>query len=439
MTTPAPTRARHRTPGRHWLAVAATMFGVGWGANQFASLIVAYHHDRGVTVSTDEALFGVYALGLVPALLLGGPASDRWGRARVVRPAAVVSVAATVVLLAGSHSVPMLFVGRFLAGAVSGSVFAAGTAWVKELSVPPFDPAAGEQAGARRAAIALSLGFGLGPLVAGALAQWCPAPLVLPYLPHLVVMAAVLPFLWRAPETVTAPAGGGPGLFDRLRVPAARHPRFLTVVVPVAPWVFAAAAVSFAVLPTVIGDRTRGYGIVFAGVVAGVTLGVGVAVQPLARRIDRSDDARGAAVGMAAVVAGMALAALAAHLGSPPLVLLTAAVLGAGYGFCLVAGLLEVQRLAGPDDLAGLTAVFYALTYVGFAVPVALAELRRVASYPTLLAGLAGLAAVSLVVVAGRARHPEPATTGRGATVPPAGPGPGAGSETRLDQSGFDT
>ena len=430
MTTPSPATGR-----RSWLSVAAVMVGVGWGANQFASLIVAYHLDRGITVGTDEALFGVYALGLVPALLLGGPASDRWGRRRVVRPAAVVSVAATVVLLAGSHSVPMLFVGRFLAGAVSGSVFAAGTAWVKELSVPPYDTGAGEQAGARRAAIALSLGFGLGPLVAGALAQWCPAPLVLPYLPHLVVMAVVLPFLWRVPETVVpARAGAGPGLLDRLRVPAALHPRFLTVVVPVAPWVFAAASVSFAVLPTVISDRTRGYGIAFAGLVAGVTLGLGVLVQPLARRIDRADDARGASVGMAAVVAGMALAALAAHLASPPLVLVTAAVLGAGYGFCLVAGLLEVQRLAGPDDLAGLTAVFYALTYVGFAVPVALAELTHLAGYPTLLLVLAGLAAACLAVVADRARrHDGPAGAGAAA-----GPGAQVAGNTRLDQSGFE-
>jgi len=67
---------------RRWLAVAAVMFGVGWGANQFASLLIAYHQKRGLTISVNEALFGIYALGLVPALILGGPASDRWGRRR---------------------------------------------------------------------------------------------------------------------------------------------------------------------------------------------------------------------------------------------------------------------------------------------------------------------------------------------------------------------
>ena len=62
-------------------------------------------------------------------------------------------------------------------------------------------------------------------------------------------------------------------------------------------------------------------------------------------------------------------------------------MLGAGYGVCLVGGLLEVQRIAGPDELAGLNAVFYALTYVGFGLPIVLAELARFTSFTVLLLG----------------------------------------------------
>jgi MFS family permease len=385
---------------RHdWFYVAAAMFGVGWGANQFASMIVAYHQYLGLSMQTNEALLVIYVVGLAPALLLAGPASDRWGRSAMFRPAAIISVAATLFLIFGSHSVLMLGIGRFIAGVATGMVLASGTAWVKELSTPPFDDTASPQTGARRAAIALSAGFGLGPVVASILAQWGPSPLIVAYLPHLVVMALVLPGIWRAPETVHIAKDSGPGLFSRLKVPAASHPRFLAVVLPVAPWVFAAVTVALAVLPSIVNSRIHGLGVAFAGLVALVNLGTGILVQPIARRLDKVDDARGASLGLVIVVLGMLLAALAAQLVSPLLVLVTAVVLGAGYGFCLVAGLLEVQRLAGPDDLAGLNAMFYVLTYVGYCVPVVLAELDHFVSYPVLMLCLAGLAAVCLMVV----------------------------------------
>ena len=63
--------------------------------------------------------------------------------------------------------------------------------------------------------------------------------------------------------------------------------------------------------------------------------------------------------------------------------LLAAAVLGCGYGICLVFGLAEVARLARPDDLAGLTAVFQVASYIGFAVPYLLSILRPDASAPS--------------------------------------------------------
>ncbi len=74
------------------------------------------------------------------------------------------------------------------------------------------------------------------------------------------------------------------------------------------------------------------------------------------------------------------------------------------YGFCLVAGLLETQRIADPSELAGLTAVYYSLTYVGFAVPIVLAELAHGVSYAVLLLAMAALALITLgtVVINGR-------------------------------------
>ena len=63
---------------------------------------------------------------------------------------------------------------RFLQGVVSGVVFSVGSAWVGELSL-----ASGEGAGGRRAAFAMTAGFSLGPLTSGLLGEFGPAPTVL--------------------------------------------------------------------------------------------------------------------------------------------------------------------------------------------------------------------------------------------------------------------
>jgi MFS family permease len=315
---------------------------------------------------------------------------------------------ATVVLVAGAHSLGLLYLGRFLAGVASGSMFAAGTAWVKELSVAPHDPGGTEQSGARRAAVALSLGFGLGPVVAGLLAQWGPDPLVLPYVPHLVVMTASMLLLAGAPETArdAEPRRAARPSHGVSRRDLA-HPRFVRVVVPFAPWVFAAPAIAFAFLPGAIGDHPHGDTVAFASAVAGATAAVGVLVQPAGRRLNTMTDGRGPAGGLALVVAGLLVGVLATASENPVLVLVAALLLGGAYGLCLVSGLLEVQRIAHTDDLASLTAVYYAFTYVGFAAPIVLAELAPVASYTSLLAATAGLAGLTLVLVVVQARrHP---------------------------------
>ena len=382
------------------------MFGVAWGANQFSSLLLAYELHRGASESTADALFGVYAIGLIPALLLIGPLSDQRGRRPFIGAAGVLSALASLALIAGAHSLAMLYLGRFLAGVCSGAAFAAGTAWIKELSVPPYDPAAGEQSGARRAAVALSAGFGLGPLVAGLLAQWAPDPLLTPYLPHLVVMVVALVTLAGAPETVR-PTKQGVTLRRLLRVPSAGQARFRGIVAPSAPWTFAAPSISFAVLPGLVVQSTGGFRVGFAALMAGMTLALGIAIQPLARRLDRVGDVRGLLAGLLAVSIGVLLGALAANGQSWPLVVPASALLGCGYGLCLVSGLLETQRLATSEDLASLTAIYYALTYIGFAAPIVLAELERVASAPVLLLIAASLAAVTAgKVVRTSRRHP---------------------------------
>jgi hypothetical protein len=179
--------------------------------------------------------------------------------------------------------------------------------------------------------------------------------------------------------------------------------------------VFAAPSIALAMLPSLINAHLHGYAIVFGGISAILTLGTGVLIQPVARRLDHPGQVAGLVLALVATVVGALLAAGAAATESPALALLAALPLGAGYGLGLVSGLLETQRLAAPDELAGLTAVYYALTYVGFGLPLLLAWLHSLASYPALLCGVAAAAALSGLIVIANARR------GRGVASQPGG------------------
>jgi hypothetical protein len=393
---------RRSSPPLTWVPVAAVLLGTGWGSNQFTPMLLVYHQTLDLGTGTLEAMFGFYALGLIPGLLLAGPLSDARGRRPVVVPAAALSLAASVALVAGAHSLPLLFTGRLLAGLSSGAIFSAGTAWLREASSLSPSDEAGHHAPARRAATAMTAGFALGPLVAGLLAQWAPAPTVVPYIPHIALMAAVLGMLREAPETIAS--GAEP--IARLSAPGARHPRFRWVVAPMAPWVFAAPAIAFALLPSVVGADQATHGIALTAAVTSLTALAGVLIQPLARRIDvHTRTNRSATTGLLVLAAGLALSAATVQTQQAWLLVPGAIVLGSAYGLCLVAGLAEIQRLAHDGALARLTAAYYALAYLGFAAPYLFALAAHLASYTNLLMLAAALTLATAAVVTPQARR----------------------------------
>jgi MFS family permease len=400
--TPAARATRPAARLAYWLQAAFAVTVIGWGANQFTPLLLMYRSRLGLTAAVVEAMFGMYAVGLIPGLLVAGRVSDRIGRRPVVACAVVLSMVAAVVLVLGTHGPVWLFAGRLIMGVASGCGFSAGSAWIKELSAPPFAQAS-PGAGARRTGVAMTIGFGLGPLMAGAAAQWAPLPAVLPYLPQFVLAVAAAALLPRIPETRPRRQAGPAA--PLLRMPRLSRPRYLRVVLPLAPWVFGSAAVAMVYVPGLVLGRLPGSAVIFAALAALGTALSGVLIQPVARRLSRPDRPALLITGLSLVTGGLLVEADVARLGQPALVLLGAVVLGCGYGCCLVYGLSEVQRMAPPEELAELTAVFQAATYLGFGLPYLLSLLRPYASPAALLLAVAGLAALTLAVTAWQYRR----------------------------------
>lgn len=342
-----------------WLRVAFALVTVAWGANHFAGLLAAYRLD-----GHDEAFIsfavGIYAVGLVGALLCVALLGDRIDHRNPIRLAVVLSALGTVLIAMGSTADELIHLGRFIAGIATGLVLAPGTAWLMHLAA-----ASAPGTGARRATISLTLGFGGGPVVTGLMGEWLPRPDLTPYFPHLVLSVVAAFVVWHAPDA--APA--------RLRRPwttalqTVRRREFMRTLPLAAPWVFGAVTTAFAVVPGAVEVTTLP--VATNALVLALALLGGLAIQGRAKRMEAAAPGRPLIVGMGFAALGCLAAIWAFEAQAQILLFVVAALLGVAYGLLLVGGLSRVEAWSAPEDRTRINAVFYALTYVGFGVPYA--------------------------------------------------------------------
>ncbi|MGP5930992.1 MFS transporter [Corynebacterium glyciniphilum] len=393
-----------------WARIALGMFAVCYGANLFAPLLPVMRETHGLGQAPVNFILAVYVLGLIPALMVGGPLSDRRGRRSVVRPALLFSAVGTVVTLAAHLGVDaawgpvLLCIGRMLTGIAVGLVLAAGASWLKEVTAVTEGSDGSDGSGgaaARRATAATSAGFGVGPLVSGPVAEWLPGPDTTPLIIHLVMILLLTPLVWGTPEA-------GRRTASRLQFPpSARTPRFLFTVALWAPWAFGLATTSFAVLPPLVASGVSAP-VAYTGLIAGVAMLTGTFVQPWAGRLPMGARITPPLYALATAVIGMGAAIIVVATHAVWFLVPTAMILGTAYGIMMVSGLREVQRIAAPGELGSLTAVFYALTYLGFFMPFVIALVAPLIGYVTVFIVGAAVCVVSILSVAVASRHSQP-------------------------------
>jgi predicted MFS family arabinose efflux permease len=354
----AGTRRRTR---RHLDALTFGLFAVALGTNVPTPLLLVYRRTLDLSEADLTAIFGCYAIGLIAALTVSGAASDRFGRRTLVLPFAVVAGLVSLLFIPAASSLPLLYAGRLLQGMVSGVVFSVANAWLQELAGPDR-----QRTAATRGAVSTSLGFAVAPAMSGLFAQYGPAPTTLPYLVHVAVLVLGVGALAVVPETVHARHRGP---FLQLGLPSEARRPFWTVLAPTAFGVFAFPTVAVSLLPLLVVPD--GVSVAYAGLVAGLALAASAVAAPLGRGLGPSAAPLGGALG----AVGYLLGALAVWLQSAPLLLPATALLGAGGGLCLTAGLALTARLAPPQARGAMNSAFYAFAYAGFGVPLLLAWL----------------------------------------------------------------
>lgn len=373
-----------------FVGVLAVLLATGWAANHFAALMPAIRDHQHLGAATLDAIFGIYAVGLLPGLLIGGRASDSLGRQAVAWAGSATALVGTVAMLLSQHSA-VLLVGRLILGLGVGLAISSCTAWASDLKGP---------AGAAVGGAVLTAGFAIGPFASGAIASAGQPGIAVSFgvAAALVVAATLLAVVAARRTNVTAPAVRRD--LEQPMLPRRGSAWALSWALPLAPWVFASATLAFVAIPSRI--HTGVAAPVAAGTAALIANGVSGLIQLIARARRWGPQAGTAGVLLAAL--GYALTAGAPPTIAPELGLALLVMLGCASGLCLREGLIDLEAAAPQRVRGALTGVFYALTYIGFGLPLLLTTVGFAGS-TMILAVMAVLASATAVSRAVRLRR----------------------------------
>ncbi|GAA1578133.1 MFS transporter [Kribbella hippodromi] len=375
------TGTRRRGP---FLITAGALFVLLFDGNLPTPLYSVYRQRFGFSGTELTLIFAVYMAVLVPSLLVFGQLSDQIGRRRVLIGGLSLG-AVGLILLAAAQNTAWLFAGRIAAGIALGAT--AGTAAAALVELEPGDD---KNKAALATVLAQSGGSAAGPLVAGALAEWAPAPRQLSYGVGLVLTVVTAIAVSRLPREQVS----GRWRPQRPSVPAEIRTRFARAGLSAAT-VWAVGGIFLSVVPSYTAQLLHTHNLALLGAVSAMMLAAACAVQAVSVRISLSPQ-RAQPAGLLALVAGLAALIGAFPAKSLVLVVLAAVLAGSGLGLTYFGAQSEINQLAPGEQRGEVTAAFLTCVYLGVAATaISAGLLSDLYSLPTAIAAVGVAAGVT--------------------------------------------
>jgi MFS family permease len=391
---PPPPSSRHHARG-FW--VIAFVFAVTMAfAGAPAPLYVLYAREDGFGSFAVTVIFAAYAIGVAVSLYLAGHLSDRFGRREVLLPAVLLNVVAAVMFLTW-HQLGWLVAARFVSGLGIGILTATATAHLTELHRTARPDASPQRAAVVGTAANIG-GIGLGPLVAGFLAQYVGHPLYTPYAAFAFLMLAGLLALVLVPETVAPVTDEWRYRPQRVAVPADVRPGFVAAAT-LAFVGFAMFGFFTSLAPSFLAGTLHHSSHALAGAITFSVFGSAAVAQVLTARWSPS---RLYAVGLVVLPVGLVLLVGAILGATLALLVVAGVVVGVGAGTAFKAAVASVIELAPPAARGETLAGLFLVSYIGMSLPVILLGvlLQYVAIDPSIIAfGVLMLVLLALAAV----------------------------------------
>ncbi|MFF0461435.1 MFS transporter [Streptomyces mexicanus] len=357
-----------------------------------------YMAKDGFSTFMVTVVFATYAVGVVISLVLAGHLSDRVGRKKVLLPAIGLELVAAVLFLT-STALPVLLAARLLTGLGVGMITATATAHLQELHTA-HRPGASLQRFELVSTAANIGGLGVGPLVAGLLAQWVSGPLRTPYLVFAVLLLVSVVAIALTPETVEEQSVRPPYRPQRVSLDHGDRAGF-TAAAAAGFASFAVFGLFTSVAPGFVAGSLHHPSRALAGLIVFAVFGAAAAAQSLTTTLSTAAKRR---LGLAAQAVGLVTLVVGMHVGDLATFLVGGIVSGIGAGVLFKASLGTVAALATPAKRSEALAGLFLISYLGLTLPaVGIGVATRSFSTPTVLTWFAGLLLLLLGAVAAQA------------------------------------
>jgi MFS family permease len=352
---------KHQQSARWAFAVVAyALFISNAGGNLLSPLYELYRRAWDFPAADITIIYAIYALVLIPGLPIFGALSKRLGSKTTLMIAGIFVLVGSALALV-SVSVIWLGAVRVLQGIGIAMISGVGAKTLVQ-QVPPEE----HDKASLAATMTLAGGGAFGVLMAGALAQFVPEPLKVPYVAHIVLLIPGLIALSRlnlsppasVPQAETSALSRYPRDSGGRTVLAACVGGFTS---------FAVLGMFLSIAPTIVANSLGIHAPIVGAAVASFMLIASSVAQLVAKRASYRTQMY---LGLILLPSGIVGFSVLMTSGSLVLVLGTVVLGGLGHGLMFLGGLEMIDRVSQESNRATLAAIYFAASYAGASIPV---------------------------------------------------------------------
>ena len=318
-----------------------------------------YQQLWGLMPSDITVIFVAYMFGCLTTLLFFGRTSNTLGYVKTMQIGLIFIIFGLVFSIFATDAL-LLCIGRFIIGIASGLMTTSAL-----LGLIQTVPDTHKHIAPQLSSIITAIGFGLGPFVGGAIAQFSSAPLVTPYIPIIIgsMLSLFSLFLIKPQHFQVQAFNFAPKL---LRPSAAYHAQFWVVCLT-AFAVFAAFSLFASLSPSFVKDVLPWHGPLVSGSAITCILMISAAVQFFSRSIAPIKSLQ---YGLVICIASLLCLLICMSFKISFLFFMSDILFGIGHGFALLGAFGLIHQMTTLDNRAAVMSTYLFIGYLGTILPI---------------------------------------------------------------------